>query len=90
MKIMSKTNLSLTQSLLDASIVVPCGHQVRPNNGMTPEKFGAHLKLIRTIGFETISIGQLHGVIAGKENPALQPSLSPQTAACCTTGAPPC
>lgn len=64
---MSKTVLSLTQSLLGSSIPVLCYHQVRPESGMTPEKFGSHLDLIRRMGFETISLARLHDVITGKE-----------------------
>ncbi|MDO9582604.1 MAG: polysaccharide deacetylase family protein [Desulfomicrobium sp.] len=63
---MSTTVLSLTQSLLGASIPVLCYHQVRPDSGMTPEKFGSHLDLIRRMGFETISLARLHDVITGK------------------------
>ena len=64
---MNKTVLSLTQSLLGASIPVLCYHQVRPESGMTPEKFGSHLDLIRKMGFETISLAGLHAVITGKD-----------------------
>lgn len=64
---MNKTVLSLTQSLLGASIPVLCYHQVRPESGMTPEKFGSHLDLIRKMGFETISLARLYDVITGKE-----------------------
>jgi peptidoglycan/xylan/chitin deacetylase (PgdA/CDA1 family) len=64
---MNKKVLSLTQSLLGASIPVLCYHQVRPESGMTPEKFGSHLDLIRKMGFETISLARLHDVITEKE-----------------------
>jgi len=64
---MNKTILSLTQSLLGASIPVLCYHQVRPESGMTPEKFGRHLDLIRKMGFETISLARLHDVVTGKD-----------------------
>jgi peptidoglycan/xylan/chitin deacetylase (PgdA/CDA1 family) len=64
---MGKKILSLTQSLLGASIPVLCYHQVRPDSGMTPEKFGSHLDLIRKMGFETISLARLHGVVTGKD-----------------------
>lgn len=64
---MNKTLLSLTQSLLGTSIPVLCYHQVRPESGMTPEKFGSHLDLIRNIGFETISLTRLHAVITRQE-----------------------
>ncbi len=64
---MSKTVLSLTQSIFGASIPVLCYHQVRPDSGMTPEKFGSHLDLIRKMGFKTISLARLHDVITGKE-----------------------
>ncbi len=33
---------------------------------MTPKKFGAHLDLMRKMGFETISLTRLHDVITGK------------------------
>ena len=56
MTLMNKKVLSLTQSLLGASIPVLCYHQVRPDSGMTPEKFGSHLDLIRRMGFETIGL----------------------------------
>jgi glycosyltransferase involved in cell wall biosynthesis len=55
---MKKTLLSLTQSLLGASIPVLCYHQVRPESGMTPQKFGSHLDLIRRMGFETINLAR--------------------------------
>jgi peptidoglycan/xylan/chitin deacetylase (PgdA/CDA1 family) len=64
---MIKSILSLTQYLFGASIPVLCYHQVRPNSGMTPEKFGSHLDLIRKMGFETISLARLHDVITKKE-----------------------
>lgn len=64
---MGKKILSLTQSLLGASIPVLCYHQVRPESGMSPEKFGSHLDLIRRMGFETISLARLHDVITGKD-----------------------
>lgn len=64
---MNKTVLSLAQSLLGASIPVLCYHQVRPDSGMTPEKFGSHLDLIHKMGFETISLARLYDVITGKE-----------------------
>jgi hypothetical protein len=64
---MGKKILSLTQSILGASIPVLCYHQVRPDSGMTPEKFGSHLDLIRRMGFETISLARLHDVVTGKE-----------------------
>lgn len=67
MTLMNKKVLSLTQSLLGASIPVLCYHQVRPDSGMTPEKFGSHLDLIRRMGFETISLARLYDVITGKE-----------------------
>lgn len=66
-RLMNKMLLSLTQTLLGASIPVLCYHQVRPESGMTPEKFGSHLDLIRKMGFETISLARLHAVITGQE-----------------------
>lgn len=59
--------LSLTQSLLGASVPVLCYHQVRPESGMTPEKFGSHLDLLEKMGFKTISLSRLLGVITGKD-----------------------
>lgn len=64
---MGKKILSLSQSLLGASIPVLCYHQVRPKSGMTPEKFGRHLDLIRRMGFETMSLARLHDVVTGKD-----------------------
>jgi len=63
---MNKMVLSLTQSLFGASIPVLCYHQVRPDSGMTPDKFGSHLDLIHKMGFESISLARLHDVITGK------------------------
>lgn len=63
---MTKPLITLTQSLFGASIPVLCYHQVRPESGMTPEKFGTHLDLIRNLGFATISLAQLYEVIVGK------------------------
>jgi peptidoglycan/xylan/chitin deacetylase (PgdA/CDA1 family) len=64
---MKKTALSLTQTLLGASIPVLCYHQVRPDSGMRPEKYGSHLDLIRKMGFETINLARLHDVITVKD-----------------------
>jgi len=61
--------LSLSQSLLGVSIPVLCYHQVRPDSGMTPEKFGSHLDLIKKLGFETISLANLHRIILGQKRP---------------------
>jgi peptidoglycan/xylan/chitin deacetylase (PgdA/CDA1 family) len=66
---MNKTVLSLTQSLLGASIPVLCYHQVRPESGMTPEKFSSHLDLIKKLGFQTISLTALQRVIQGQMSP---------------------
>lgn len=60
--------LTATQSILGRSIPVLCYHQVRPNSGMTPDKFGTHLDLIQKMGFRTISLTQLYEVIAGINN----------------------
>lgn len=59
--------LSRTQALLGASIPVLCYHQVRPNSGMTPQKFGRHLDLLGKLGFQTISLVNLHRIILGQE-----------------------
>jgi len=58
--------LSLTQTLLGTSIPVLCYHQVRPDSGMTPEKFGRHLDLIKKLGFQTISLATLFRIIQGQ------------------------
>lgn len=65
-----KTLLSLTQAIFGASIPVLCYHQVRPDSGMTPEKFGSHLDLIRAMGFKTISLAKLHRIVTGAEKNA--------------------
>ncbi|MHC1733529.1 MAG: polysaccharide deacetylase family protein [Bacteroidales bacterium] len=65
--------LSLAQAILGASIPVLCYHQVRPESGMTPEKFGSHLDLINRLGFQTISLNRLHRIILGQERPAGSP-----------------
>jgi len=62
--------ISLTQPLLGASIPILCYHQVRPDSGMTPEKFGRHLDLIKKLGFQTISLANLHRIIQGQLPPA--------------------
>jgi peptidoglycan/xylan/chitin deacetylase (PgdA/CDA1 family) len=59
--------LHLAQSLLGASVPVLCYHQVRPDSGMTPEKFGRQLDLIQKLGFQTISLAHLHDVITGRK-----------------------
>jgi peptidoglycan/xylan/chitin deacetylase (PgdA/CDA1 family) len=71
---MNKMVLSLTQSLFGASIPVLCYHQVRPDSGMTPEKFGRHLDLINKLGFQTISLANLHRIIQG-QTPQTGPSV---------------
>jgi len=65
--------LSQTQALLGASIPVLCYHQVRPESGMSPEKFGSHLDLLSKLGFQTISLARLHRIILGLERPAGSP-----------------
>jgi peptidoglycan/xylan/chitin deacetylase (PgdA/CDA1 family) len=65
--------LSLAQAILGTSIPVLCYHQVRPNSGMTPEKFGSHLDLITKLGFQTISLTRLHRTILGQERPTGSP-----------------
>ena len=59
--------LSLAQTALGGSIPVLCYHQVRPHSGMTPEQFGRHLDLIRSLGFQTISLTNLHRIVLGRE-----------------------
>jgi len=71
---MNKMVLSLTQSLFGASIPVLCYHQVRPDSGMTPEKFSGHLDLIKKLGFQTISLANLHRIIQG-QTPQTDPSV---------------
>ncbi|SFJ06245.1 Polysaccharide deacetylase [Desulfomicrobium apsheronum] len=66
--------ISLTQPLLGASIPILCYHQVRPASGMTPEKFGSHLDLIKKLGFQTISLANLHRIIQG-QTPQTGPSV---------------
>lgn len=65
--------LSLAQAILGTSIPVLCYHQVRPDSGMTPEKFGNHLDLITKIGFQTITLTRLHRILLGQECPAGSP-----------------
>ena len=59
--------LAMAQAALGGSIPVLCYHQVRPDSGMTPEKFGTHLDLLARLGLETISLEQLHGIILGQK-----------------------
>jgi len=56
-----------TQAVLGPGIPVLCYHQVRPDSGMTPEKFGSHLDLLQRLGFQTISLARLHRIITGQE-----------------------
>ncbi|GAB6111168.1 polysaccharide deacetylase family protein [Desulfomicrobium salsuginis] len=57
--------LSLLQSTLGGSIPILCYHQVRPDSGMTPEKFGSHLDLLAGMGFKSISLKHLLEIIQG-------------------------
>lgn len=66
--------LALTQSVLGQRIPVLCYHQVRPHSGMTPEKFGSHLDLIKTLGFQTINLTDLHRIMLGHEQTS-QPAV---------------
>lgn len=59
--------LTLSQTLLGASIPILCYHQVRPNSGMTPQKFGRHLDLLAKLGFQTISLVEMRRIILGQE-----------------------
>jgi peptidoglycan/xylan/chitin deacetylase (PgdA/CDA1 family) len=59
--------LSRTQALLGAGIPVLCYHQVRPDSGMTPQKFGRHLDILSNLGFQTISLANLHRIILGQK-----------------------
>ena len=59
--------LAVSQKLLGPGVPVLCYHQVRPRSGMTPEKFGRHLDLISSLGFQTIGLTRLHRIIAGRE-----------------------
>jgi peptidoglycan/xylan/chitin deacetylase (PgdA/CDA1 family) len=65
---------SLTQPLLGASIPILCYHQVRPASGMTPKKFSSHLDLINKLGFQTISLANLHRIIQ-EQIPQTGPSV---------------
>ncbi len=58
--------LALFQRALGASIPVLCYHQVRPDSGMTPEKFRRHLDLLETLGLRTIRLSELHEIIQGR------------------------
>ena len=60
------TPLALLQNALGASIPVLCYHQVRPDSGMTPEKFRRHLDLLDTLGLRTIRLSDLHEIILGR------------------------
>lgn len=55
----------LQAHLFGRSIPVLCYHQVRPDSGMTPEKFGRHLDIITKTGFRTVGLRHLHAVICG-------------------------
>ncbi len=57
--------LSLAQSALGVGIPVLCYHQVRPESGMTPQKFGGHLDLLRKMGFRTIGLSRLFKAVTG-------------------------
>ncbi len=67
------STLSLAQSFFGLSIPILCYHQVRPGSGMSPEKFGSHLDLLKILGFQTISLARLHRVILGQEQPTGSP-----------------
>lgn len=66
--------LRLGQKLLGASVPILCYHQVRPQSGMTPEKFGQHLDLLTRLGFQTIGLSRLQAVIAG-HSPLVAPAV---------------
>lgn len=59
--------LSIAQHILGQSIPVLCYHQVRPNSGMTPAKFGQHLDMISKMGFKSIRLDHLHKIITRQE-----------------------
>lgn len=59
--------LPVSQKLLGAGIPVLCYHQVRPNSGMTPEKFGRQLDLLQTMGFAAIGLTTLHRILRKQE-----------------------
>lgn len=63
-----------SQSLFGASIPILCYHQVRPDSGMSPQKFGRQLDLIKKLGFQTISLATLHRIILG-QMPQTSPSV---------------
>lgn len=58
--------VALAQSALGGSIPVLCYHQVRPDSGMTPEKFGRHLDLLARMGLKSISIEHLFDIVRGR------------------------
>lgn len=60
--------LGLTQKMLGASVPILCYHQVRPQSGMTPEKFGRHLDLLTRLGFQTIGLTQLLAAMRGQSS----------------------
>ena len=61
--------MALSQSVLGMGIPVLCYHQVRPESGMTPEKFGRQMDLLSKLGLETISLARLHRIILGQDQP---------------------
>lgn len=63
-----------TQALLGPSIPILCYHQVRPDSGMTPQKFGQHLDLLGKLGFQTISLVDVYRIILERKRP-MMPSV---------------
>lgn len=61
------SNIYFAKYLLGPSIPIICYHQVRPNSGMTPEKFGKQLDWIAKIGFQTITLAEMYQSIVQKK-----------------------
>lgn len=69
------TPLRFAQTLLGAAVPVLCYHQVRPDSGMTPEKFGAQLDLIARLGFRTMRLDRLYDA-AENHIPLTEPTVA--------------
>ena len=55
--------LSIAQHFFGKSIPVLCYHQVRPNSGMTPVKFGQQLDMLSKMGFKSLRLDHLYKII---------------------------
>lgn len=62
--------LTLAQTLCGARVPVLCYHQVRPARGMTPQRLGAQLDLLLSLGLRTMRLDELLGVLANGTPPA--------------------